>query len=412
MILLALLLACTGQRTGSVPIRELSLTDPEAALAACETEPLPELRIGCLVDAAARSGGAGRLDLIDRACAQLPEGSWRDECHFRAGEEAGAHLRVELALSQCQLAERYRRFCITHMTWRMRPWEAGEEPPPDASGWAELARSTLSEDVRADAVDALRARYWFNRYVGTGSADPAAARAAPSAEAPHARGAWAIEWLRLAPAGTPLTAAHDAWEGRTAPLTGPVLLPARRVGRYDAGLPIPGETALPHVATFGDGRRIVGATEAEDIDVAVLEAWYFLGAREASPIAPWLDDPRRAVRYTAFRIYRTVPSNGVRERLERYREDPDPVVRLHVEDALTYETWKGKGQRPSGAGVPGKEVAPPPGVTEVPPPATPVTGPPPMLPPGDPDAPRSAPVGPPPPAGSGSVPPPPGTAAP
>ena len=26
---------------------------------------------------------------------------------------------------------------------------------------------------------------------------------------------------------------------------------------------------------------------------AVLEAWYFLGAREASPIGPWLDDPRR-----------------------------------------------------------------------------------------------------------------------
>lgn len=315
---------------------------PEAAYEACRAEPVPQLKAGTCVDAAAQAARAGRQDLAGQACAELERGTqWWSECHFRAGEELGKAGLTASALSHCGLSGRYARFCLTHAGWGLPA-----KTETDAQYWVDLAVQTMPEELWDEASDVLRARWWFNCYYGTGYADPQDAKAAPKAEAAHARGAWALEIARLT--GGDLALAAAVWQGALTSPRGEPLPEARRVGRYDVGAPVPGEEALPKVRTFGDAKRLVGETVDEDLVVAWLEALHFDGRTTGEAFLPYLDDPRPRVRYTAFRWFRVLPSADPEGTLRRYAQDADPVVRAHVADALAYQTWKGKPRRPGG----------------------------------------------------------------
>lgn len=329
--LLILLPACGNEaRTGPV--------SPEAAQD-CEQEPSAGLRTLCLVQVAADRARAGDEAEVARACGAVPAGTWFDECHFRAGEELAHAGRLAAGLSSCNQAGRFRSFCFTHAAWGAPPapaplaeWEALGAPFADLHG-----------------VEVLRARWWFNHYYGTGLADPAPARAAPEPGRAAARGAWALEAVRLA--GGDLDVAAAAWAGE--PLRGEPLPPPERVGRYDVPFAIPEELALPHVPGFGGSTRLVGETDEEDLAIALLEAAWFRESAGAATFAAALDDPRPRVRYTALRAFRTLPSEGAEAKLTSLANDPDPIVRAHVQDALKYRTWMGKGHppglRPKGA---------------------------------------------------------------
>ena len=80
--------------------------------------------------------------------------------------------------------------------------------------------------------------------------------------------------------------------------------------------------------------------------IALLEGACFRESAGAATFEAALDDPRPRVRYTALRCYRTLPSAGAEARLTGLVNDPDPIVRAHVEDALEYRTWLGKGHPP------------------------------------------------------------------
>lgn len=340
-MILALLLACAPEPAPALPA--LPEGDVEAALAACRAEAVPELKAGTCVEAAARAGHEGRQDLAGEACVELPKGSrWWQECHFRAGEELGKGGWTAAALSHCGLAGDFARFCLTHAGWGLPA-----TTQTDAQFWVDLAATTFPEALRVEASDVLRARWWFNHYYGTGDADPAEVRRARAEEGPHARGAWMLEMARLTGGDLPLTIA--VWQGLAEPPPGRPLPPEARVGRYDMGVPIPGEAELPRVRTFGDARRIIGVSVDEDLVIAWLEALYFNGAPTGEPFRGFLDDPRARVRYTAFRLYRILPSEGVEATLRSYAADPDPVVRAHVADALKHQTWRGRPQRPGGS---------------------------------------------------------------
>ena len=334
--------------------RAMTVPPPPERVEDCDREPVAELKTLCLVQVAADRGRQADHREADDACDAVPEGMWQEECHFRAGEELARAGDLSHGLQLCQEAGRFRTFCFTHSAWGVPPSEA---PLSDFE-----AAGVAFTDVHG--VETLRARWWFNHYFGTGKADAAAARSASPENAAAARGAWALEAVRLT--GGDLDAARAAWEG--AALTGEPLPADRRIGRYDLPFDIAGENELPHVPGFGGSRRLVGETDAEDLEIALLEAAYFRETAGSATFLPHLDDPRPRVRYTALRCYRTLPSPDAEAVLTARKDDPDPIVRAHVEDALHYQTWKGKSnlpglkkERPGGPKPPGAPAAPHPG---------------------------------------------------
>ncbi len=327
LALAALLAACDPEPAPAPP-------PPAAGPEACAAQPFQQLKDDCLVETGARAAREGDVVNAEAACSALAAGTWKDECHFRAGEELARAGKLVDGLSHCGRAGRFATFCTTHAGWGV--------PPSDAPLEAWLAGvPALPAELQEEGADILRARWWFNRYYGTGAADPAAAKAARPEEIAHARGAWALEAVRLA-AGD-LDAARAAWAAGTV-LTGAPL--DRRLGRYDAPFRIPGEDALPRVRTFGGSVRLVGETPEEDLDIALLEGLYFRERTGAAAFAPFLADPRPRVRYTALRCYRTLPSPDAEAVLTALKADPDPIVAAHVADALTYRTWLGKANAP------------------------------------------------------------------
>lgn len=333
----SVLFACASQPTADLSVLSaLPAGTPAAMLASCDKEPYPQLAIGCRVEAAARAADQGDVATINAACAAIPDGPWKSECHFRAGEQLGKSGHTDDSLTECGQAGDFTRFCITHAGWGLPP---DDTRSPDAL--AELAVQRIPGPQGVVAAKVLRARAWFNRYVGTGVADPAVARGATGDDAAPARTAWAIEAVRLT--GT-YDAAAKAWNGPA--LSGAALPVQRRVGRYDTFPDMLGEAELPHSVTFADASRFVGESAAEDLDIALIEAVYFntmdATTEAGAAFVRWLDDPRPRVRYTALRRFRALPSTGVAAKLASMSNDPDPIIRAHVEDALKYHTWLGR----------------------------------------------------------------------
>lgn len=321
MTLLWLLAACAPAA---------SFRPPAATLADCELEASPQLRTLCLVQLGADLGRGGDGPAAEAACAAIPTELWNQECHFRSGEELAKAGRLAEGLDMCQKAGKFRTFCFTHAIWGV---PATPEPLVE---WEALGAGW--EDV--NGVSSLRARWWFNHTFGTGHANSKDIIAANTDNAAHARGAWALEAVRLA-AGD-LNAARSAWSG--APLQGEPLAQPLRVGRYDLPFAIEAEAGLPHVPTFGGSSRLVGETEEEDLDIALLEGAWFRESTTSDAFAAAMSDPRPRVRYTALRFFRALPSPTAEATISALGADPDPIVRAHVADALTYRTWLGKGK--------------------------------------------------------------------
>ena len=307
-----------------------SFRPPAATLADCDLEASPQLRTLCLVQLGADLGRGRDGAAAEAACTAIPAELWKQECHFRSGEELAKAGRLSAGLDLCQKAGRFRTFCFTHAIW------GGAATTEPLAEWEALGAGW--EDV--NGVDSLRARWWFNHTFGTGNADSAEASAANADNAAHARGAWALEAVRLA-AGD-LTTVRTAWGG--APLRGEPLPPPSRIGRYDLPFAIEAEAVLPHVPTFGGASRLVGETEAEDLEIALLEGAWFRESTGSDAFIPGLTDPRPRVRYTALRFYRALPSPAAEATISALAADHDPIVRAHVEDALKYRTWLGKGK--------------------------------------------------------------------
>lgn len=353
-MILALLLGCA-----TPPVQR----PPPTRLADCDAEPAPELKVLCTVQVAADRGRAGDAPEATAACASLEPGFWKEECHFRAGEELSKAGDLGHGLALCGAAGRFRTYCFTHSAWGV---PASDAPLADYE-----AAGAAFADVQG--VETLRARWWFNHYFGAGKADAADAKAAPAESLGAARGAWALEAVRLADGD--LDKARAAWDG--APLLGEPLPPDRRIGHYDLPFDIPEEKALPQLPGFGGSSRLVGESDAEDLDIALLEGAAFREATGAATFRPFLADPRPRVRYTAIRAFRTLPSDDAEAVLTALQADPDGIVRAHVADGLRYQTWKGKPNLPgltkarpagaSGAASESKEApGAPPGAPEPP----------------------------------------------
>lgn len=300
---------------------------------ACSAEP-KELQVPCRVQLAADAAGRGDAAAAEAACLGIEAGPWQEECWFRSGEELGKQGKIGAGLSACDRSGRFARFCLTHMTWAIP-----SETPGSSADW--LSQIPAGMDNAGDVQEHLLSKYWFNQMYGTGKAEWQPVMASTEADAPFARGAFFLEAVRLKGA--------SALDCKEVACTGMALLPKDRVGRFDNPMPIPGEEKLTWIPTFGGGRRIVGATVEEDVQIAFLEALWFQPATRGDVFAGYLQDSRPTVRYTALRLFRTLPSENPEATLTALAQDPDPVVQAHVADALRYKTWRGKPGKPAGS---------------------------------------------------------------
>ena len=93
MIALLWILGC-GAEAPSVNVAQEALAVDPAQLSDCEAIEFAELRTTCQVSSAAHAAAMGDDQGAWDACMTIEEGLWREECHFRAGEELGRAGRV------------------------------------------------------------------------------------------------------------------------------------------------------------------------------------------------------------------------------------------------------------------------------------------------------------------------------
>lgn len=352
MILALLLLAC--DRGGEVDPLDASLSgwpdDPVALLAVCAEQPFDELAITCRVQAAARFGQRGDGAGADTACALIPAGTWREECHFRAGEELGRAGKTTEGLRHCASAGWYGRNCLTHAGWHLPPdpeLSSATDPKIVASAADELlgsvdqALSGAGDGLEGEGRDIVMSRFGYNLYVGTGRADPAPARL----DGPVGvvlRTGFGVEAARLLPDPT-VEAILAVYRGEAPVPTGAALPPEQRIGRYTTPVPAPAEADLPKVPTYGGGLRLVGETPEEDATIAALEGLFWRESTDAAAYVSYLNDPRPRVRWTAARLMRLTPSRtlDMEATLKQIAaEHPDENVRWHASDGLAHRTWE------------------------------------------------------------------------
>ena len=329
-VLLSWLLACGDDETLSVA--QQALADNSTALADCDQALFTEMATTCRVFRAIESAASGDVDAAGLACGAVRDALWKDECHFRVAEELGRVGRVQVALRHCAEAGGFASDCVTQTAWRYPRWEArvrvyidgveGKEEgfigprSEDASKLlakfedeVRLAMSGLDENLQDGAMDQLISAAWFNVYFGSGVADPALARAASGAHAAPARTAFALEAVRLV-AGkggqAPDQVASEVrriWEGDQRPAEGSPIRRGSRSVRYSAPAQARGTGHLDRTGTWGGGKRLVGVTGEDDLDVAILHAIFCLEKVPPQALVGFLEDSRDRVRWTAGHLY-------------------------------------------------------------------------------------------------------------
>lgn len=355
MTLLLILLACKGEGDALDRALEPWPDEPEALLPFCAEQPFPELAITCRVQAAARFAQRGQDARAEEACALVPEGTWREECHFRAGEELGRAGHTTAGLRHCASAGWFARNCLTHAGWNLPPDpELDSETEPaklsqaadELLGAVDQVLSGAGDGLEGEGRDIVMARYGYNVYAGTGRADPAPAKL----DGPLGvvlRTGFGVEAARLLPDPT-VEQILAIWKGEAPVPTGEALDPHRRMGRYTPPIPAPAERDLARVPIYGGGMRLVGEGPEEDVTIAALEGLFWRESTDAAVFLPWLGDARPRVRWTAAKLLRMTPSKtlDMEATLEEIVEKhEDENVRWHAQDGLDHRTWEGKRRR-------------------------------------------------------------------
>lgn len=324
---LALLLGC-AEEAGPDPIA--AALAPGQDLAACDALAFPDMVTPCRLEIANREAAAGAVGRADAACAGIQEPTWKQECWFQVGEALARRGQREPALRRCARAGPFVEPCISHLAWGQQGQVAGEDPAEAArlyrsQAWAGLA--DLPEAERAASVRTLLAGHWIYAYHGTGQADRAPIRDAPVPEL--ARTGYALEGIRLLLAeGKKPDEAVAALLAAEAPLTGAPFVSRGRLGRKARPILPEALCELPLAPTWGGGQRLVGRTEADDLEIAALEALFFQPQVPAQAFVPWLSDPRDRVRWTATKLF--VLGGGPELSPELPEAWTDPIQRAHL----------------------------------------------------------------------------------
>ena len=289
-----------------------------SSLDECAGVEVGQLQTLCYVEVAAAAASHQDDATAQAACAAIDEGVWREECHFRAGEELAKAGLTDLALRHCVVAGQFAPFCLTHSFWGLSMGRELSSGDPEAVISAmdeflvtvDAALVDADPMLRAEARDGLLSRAWFNVYVGTGLADPKAAKAAPADQAPYARTAWAMEAARLMDPpevpGMAVPALMLAYAGDEV-LTGLEQAPEARVGQHARPLFPSEHHGVAAIFIFGGGRRLVDPDPMNDLLIACIEGLFY-AERDLASWSIYLRDESFAVRQTA--VKNTVLAGG------------------------------------------------------------------------------------------------------
>ena len=339
--------------------------DPDELLAQCARQPYEELRITCLVQAAANLGRSGDADRPYQICQGIQIPLWQEECHFRAGEELGRAGHTIPALEHCAAAGWFGRNCLMHTAWNL-PRDTELRPSTATTRIETAGRELLSavdaalqgagDGLEGEGYDLVMARFGYNVYVGSGETNPAAAHIDGSLGAVLRTG-FAIETVRLLEPQNDLVNTTNPphrlaqvqvddvlriWRGEDEGPTGVPLPEDRRMGRYVTAILSPYETGNPYLPLFGGGMRLMGENPVEDMVIATLEALFWLPHTSAETFLGWVDDPRERVRWTAIRLARLTPASTIdlEEELQRISETHlDQNIRWHAENGVAHRSW-------------------------------------------------------------------------
>ncbi len=276
---------------------------------------------------------AGDLPTAVERCDEEGASAWRRECHYRVAELLAHGGRMPEAYRACEASGGALLQCLNHVGWigseglvDAGPSDAGAQAAVDAFAGTLPALPDELHGKERKVESNARAAAWHGVYAGSGSADPAAARAADPGDAPLARGAFAWELVRLlGPQLGVQTLAHTAWwtwQGETPPPAGAPLAQPCWPARV---LPRSNEVVSARVTTarhFPNGKRVVAKGAQADLTIAVLEAVWSQGGRvERAELEALLDNPDPAVRRAAAKY--------VGLSVELF---PDPLAALDPDD--------------------------------------------------------------------------------
>lgn len=319
----------------------------------------------CRVQAAANFGLRGDDVRADEVCAQIAAGTWRDECHFRAGEELGRAGFTIAGLQHCSKAGRFARNCITHAAWRL-PRQPELAPAQGAAAiaaaWDELSVQVaavlegIGDGLEGEGMDLVQARFAYNVYVGSGQTDPGAAHL-PHPLGGALRTGMAIEVVRLnEAAGEPssVQGVVDIFTGAVPPLSGAPVTDREHLGRYHTPILSPHEAGQPHLPVYGGGLRLASLSAEQDIVLAALEALYWLPHTTADTFLPHTDSDDADIRRTAAKLLRlcTGQAFDIEQQLtELAASHPDDGVRWHAQDGLERRSFEERGASPPPPGT-------------------------------------------------------------
>ena len=363
--MIALLVACTGEPDPLSSAAEPWPQDPDALLPVCDRQPFEELAVTCRVQAAANLGLRGEADRADEVCAMIPEGTWRDECHFRAGEELGRAGHTIPGLRHCAQAGRFARNCITHAAWRL-PRQPDLSPDRGAeliaAAWDELSVQVaavlegVGDGLEGEGMDLVQARFGYNVYVGSGRTDPGPAHL-PHPVGSVMRTGLAVEAVRLMEAaGQPVSVETIVaiFDGTIPPLTGEAVTDREHLGRYHTPILSPFEAGQPHVPVYGGGLRLASLAPGEDIVLAALEALYWLPHTPADAFLPYIEHEVTDIRRIAAKLLRLCQGQTFeieQTLLAIAAEHPDEGVRWHATDGLERRSFEERSAAPPPRGV-------------------------------------------------------------
>jgi len=313
--------------------RALKMTP--TALFDCEEVPFPELATWCRMDVGRQAATAGDLVGVLEACRSIVEPLWKDECHYVAAEVLGEAGDIAGAFSLCTDSGVFVDLCTNNVSWAKRA-------PLDVRALGTVRAETLVDDfvrtalrnlqavppkTKEIAATNLRVSAWFDIYYGSGEADPVHLENLSSDDAVPARTAFAAEVIRLLGTGIggadPVRTVLGVWRGDAAVPRGTPLAREHwsvRVANLDFD---PFGTHL-QTPVFLSSARFVADDATEDLGIAALEAAFLQQPTPAAAFAPWLEDERERVRWTAAKLF-ALSGGSVRElrpspRLDRRAE--------------------------------------------------------------------------------------------